>query len=191
MDQETLFTATKWDILKALSSGKKSPMQLAEECSTSLANVSQQLRLLELGGVVSTERISNREKGQPRVLYSLRGNQCFLISTMKDMVEKQSMQLTPQQRATLAVWYYVDKSKQYFAEKALWHIHDHSQHIDGLYYDTHNLTALHFIVVTEKESLKNQLKEITIEKDSIKIAVKYTFKNSSFKPTQSHINLYG
>ena len=88
MEQETLFTASKWDILKILSSGSKSPLQLAKLSNTSVANISQQLRLLEMAGLVQSKRISNRDKGQPRLLYSLAGNHSFLIASTQDFVDK-------------------------------------------------------------------------------------------------------
>ena len=60
MDHETLFTASKWHILKQLETQPRSPLELARICETSIANVSQQLRLLEMAGLVKTKRVSNR-----------------------------------------------------------------------------------------------------------------------------------
>ncbi|MBU0472258.1 MAG: nickel-dependent hydrogenase large subunit, partial [Nanoarchaeota archaeon] len=88
MDQETLFTGSKWDILKLLEQKKMSPIELANASGTSTANISQQLRFLEIAGIVKSERISNRDKGQPRILYSLAGNSSFLISVAPGFVNK-------------------------------------------------------------------------------------------------------
>ena len=71
MDQETLYTAAKWDILQHLADRKLSPIELSRLTGGSLANISQQLRLLDMAGIVQSERVSNRDRGQPRVLYSL------------------------------------------------------------------------------------------------------------------------
>ncbi|HIH23981.1 TPA: helix-turn-helix transcriptional regulator, partial [Candidatus Woesearchaeota archaeon] len=71
MDHETLFTATKWEILKQLETGERSPVELAKAMQSSIANVSQQLRLLEMAGLVTSRRISNRDKDKPRILYSI------------------------------------------------------------------------------------------------------------------------
>jgi predicted transcriptional regulator len=88
MEQETLFTASKWEILKLLESGPLSPIELASLSRTSVANVSQQLRLLEIAGLVTSERVPNRDKGQPRILYSIAGNSCYMISTENKFVDK-------------------------------------------------------------------------------------------------------
>ena len=50
MEQETLFTAAKWEVLKSLAENSKSPIELAEASNTSLSNISQSLRFLELAG---------------------------------------------------------------------------------------------------------------------------------------------
>jgi predicted transcriptional regulator len=90
MEQETLFTSAKWNILKALALEKKSPLELAEIANTSMSNISQSLRFLELANIVKSERISNRDKGQPRVVYSLANDNAYLIITAEGLVEKNS-----------------------------------------------------------------------------------------------------
>ena len=59
MELETLFTEQKWNILKSLSEGKFSPLQLANRSNTTIANISQQLRLLEAAELVKKEKIKN------------------------------------------------------------------------------------------------------------------------------------
>ena len=90
MDQETLFTGSKWDILKLLEGKEMSPIELAKESGTSMANISQQLRFLEMAGIVKSKRISNRDKGQPRIMYSLTGENSFLIMVTPGFVEKKT-----------------------------------------------------------------------------------------------------
>ena len=93
MEHETLFTASKWDILKQLEHGPSSPLELSKVCGTSIANISQQLRLLEMAGLVTSRRISNKAKGKPRILYSLAGNLSYMIATTDDFVDKKVLQL--------------------------------------------------------------------------------------------------
>src|SRR3989339_422447 len=122
MEQETLFTSSKWDILKCLESGKKSPIELAKESNTTVANISQQLRLLELAGFVKSGRIPNREKGMPRIVYSLADNYSYLISSCPGFVGKKFMKLEDYQKITLKIWFIEDKSLQYYIEKFYWSI---------------------------------------------------------------------
>jgi len=118
MEQETLFTASKWEILKLLAEQPFSPIELAARSNTSVANISQQLRLLEMAGLVRSERIPNRDKGQPRVLYSLAGNHSFLIATTNSFAEKKLLKLSVYNKVILRIWFYPKPEFHYFLEKA-------------------------------------------------------------------------
>ncbi len=191
MDQETLFTATKWDILKSLEKGDKSPNQLSAECSTSIANVSQQLRLLELAGLVSVRRIPNRDKGQPRVIYSLRADNSHIIACTPGFVEKKLLELSKTQKTVMKMWLSLDPSKQYFAERAFWNIEENLSGKDSLYYDAKNISAISLILVSEKEHSKKMFQEYQIEKDGVKMQVKFTLKKKEeFEEKNSLIKLY-
>jgi predicted transcriptional regulator len=132
MDHETLFTATKWDILKALEKRPQSPIEIAKLLGSSLANVSQQLRLLEMAGVVTSKRISNRDKDKPRVLYSLNGDLSYLIATSDNFVDKKMLSLTERNKAVLRIWFLDDPQVRYALEKAFWHIEPQLERITKL-----------------------------------------------------------
>ena len=119
MDQSTLFTTSKWDLLQVLSDGEASPIELARKSRTSLANISQQLRLLELAGFVKSRRISNRDKGKPRVVYSLTDEFAFIVVAASRFVEKKFIKLSPPQKATLRCWFYPEASIVPYLESAL------------------------------------------------------------------------
>jgi predicted transcriptional regulator len=132
MDHENLFTATKWDILKALEKSPQSPIEIAKTLSSSLANVSQQLRLLEMAGVVKTKRISNRDKDKPRILYSLAGNLSYLIATSDNFVDKKLLSLSDRNKIILRIWFLDDANLRYALEKVFWQIEPHLDHIEKL-----------------------------------------------------------
>lgn len=132
MDHETLFTATKWDILKTLEKGPQSPIEIAKTLSSSLANISQQLRLLEMAGVVTSKRISNRDKDKPRILYSLAGNLSYLIATSDKFVDKKMLSLSERNKIILRIWFLDDQHLRYALEKAFWQIEPHLDHINAL-----------------------------------------------------------
>ncbi len=132
MDFETLFTATKWELLEQLAQQPLSPLQLAERTSTTLANVSQQLRLLEMAGLVKSERVQNRDKGQPRVLYSLSGDHGYLIAATNEFVEKRLLTLDARRKAILKIWFHEDENLRYLLEKTFWRIEQHLPQIRAL-----------------------------------------------------------
>jgi predicted transcriptional regulator len=98
---ESLFSSTRWDIIKALSESRLSPIELAAKIRTTPANVSQQLRLLELAGLVKSERLSNSVKGKPRIVYFLVGESSFIILASPNFAEKKMLNLTPYHKYVL------------------------------------------------------------------------------------------
>jgi predicted transcriptional regulator len=165
MEQETLFTSSKWDMLKCLESGKKSPLELAKEVNTSIANISQQLRLLELVGFVKSERISNRDKGQPRVIYSLINNFSYLVIASAGFVDKRFMKLDDYQKTILKIWFLEDKDLAYYLEKYFWSVEPLFNKVDFLCvdYEDHKLLKVHYISNASSSDLKKIFKDTIID----------------------------
>jgi len=178
MEQETLFTASKWEILKILSSGSKCPLELAKLSNTSVANISQQLRLLEMAGLVHSKRISNRDKGQPRLLYSLAGNHSFLISSSQDFVEKKFLKLSDYNKIILRIWFLDDPSLHYYLEKAFWQVEQYMNSIDAIFMQPKYEDNINLLVVSEDSGLKKELKKSVI-KNSQSIAKTVLFNIKS------------
>lgn len=132
MELETLFTASKWDILQLLSENNYSPLELSERSNTSLANISQQLKLLEMAGLVTSKRLPNRDKGQPRLKYELKDDQSYLIATANNFVQKKMFKLSPYNKIILQIWFYDDPQIRYVLEKAFWQIEPHLKDIKTL-----------------------------------------------------------
>jgi len=146
MEHETLYTASKWDILKHLEKGPASPLELSKICKTSIANISQQLRLLEMAGLVASERISNRAKGKPRILYSLAGNLSYLIATSGDFVEKKTLHLSEYNKLIMRIWFYEKSELHYTLEKAFWQIEKHFDKVSFLGFDTNRNAPITFYI---------------------------------------------
>jgi predicted transcriptional regulator len=134
MEHETLFTATKWDILKLLEKGPQSPLEISKALGSSLANVSQQLRLLEMAGVVKAKRVANRDKDKPRMLYSLAGDISYLIATSDNFVDKKLLNLTDRNKVILRIWFLENTDLRYALEKAFWQIEPELANITKLTY---------------------------------------------------------
>jgi len=105
MELESLFSSTRWEIISALSDESLSPMELAEKLNTTSANISQQLRLLELAGLVKSEKISNTDKGKPRIIYSLAGDNAYLILASGGFAKKRMLPLTSYHKFMMKVWF--------------------------------------------------------------------------------------
>ena len=60
MDVQDLVTGVRWELLQHIARAPATGAELARMLSTTAANVSQHLKLLELGGLVSKERVNGK-----------------------------------------------------------------------------------------------------------------------------------
>ena len=67
-----LSSEAKWELLRLLAEKPRSPKELAEITHTTIANISQQLRLLETAGIIVGERKRGEGKGKPQTVYKLK-----------------------------------------------------------------------------------------------------------------------
>jgi predicted transcriptional regulator len=161
-----------------LSKSSKSPIELAEESSTSVSNISQSLRFLELAGIVKSERISNRDKGQPRVAYSLASDKAYIIVTSKNFVNKKLVFLDRNKQITLKIWFYDNEALQPFIEKAVQNIEDIIPSAKGIFIDNDS-AELKLILVPRDKAFKKEIKEITITLEGASRKAKYSVADAS------------
>lgn len=173
MDYETLFTSAKWDILKSLVNSKKSPLELAEQAKTSVSNISQSLRFLELAGIVKSERISNRDKGLPRVVYSLASESAYIILTSKANVNKKAIPIDNHKKMLLNIWFYDNETIHAFMEDAVFAIEESLEDISGIFFDKTSLSELKFAIVLNDKVSKKEFKEMSSKHNGLAKKIKY------------------
>lgn len=98
MDIETLLTGTKWEILRLIAKEKLSPSEIAKRLNTTIANISQQIRLLQTAGLVTKERTSAVKAGKPRTLFSIAQDYALVIMFSDGFAEKKLIRLTKEQK---------------------------------------------------------------------------------------------
>lgn len=101
MEVETLLTGTKWEIIQKISSKPASPLELAKELNTTVANISQQLRLLHTAGLIKKEKTRTAMPGKPRVLFSLSDDFAFVSVFSEGFAKKKMIKITKQQKEVL------------------------------------------------------------------------------------------
>lgn len=163
MDQETLFTSSKWEILKVLAKGRNSPLELARETKTSIANISQQMRILELANIVKSERVGNRERGEPRLLYSLTGPLSYIITTTPGFVDKKPLFMTPHHEATMRIWFLKDESTHYYLQKFFWEIEPKLEKIDSIIVKP-EYSKIKIFIISDDNDIKKDVKSRDIRK---------------------------
>lgn len=179
MEMETMFTEQKWNILKCLSEDKYSPLQLADKLETTMANISQQLRLLEATNLVKKEKIRNRDKGKPRTLFSLSEDHAYLISAMDRFADKRLLKVNDHHKTVLRIWFLEDEILQNNVEKVYWKIKPKLSGIDMIAVDEENKEI---IIVSDKKDIVD-----IKENDNIKIKILPTRQKGRIKDKVSMI----
>jgi hypothetical protein len=98
MDFEDLLTKGRWSILKELAKGEKSAAEIARKTNQSIANITQQLVVLEAYGLVRKAKLEHEKQkqakpGKPKTPYAL-NQEIFAFSFLKPgMAEKSVIKL--------------------------------------------------------------------------------------------------
>jgi predicted transcriptional regulator len=152
-----VFTNAKWDIIKDLSLKKLSPIQLAERYKTTPGNIGHQLRLLEAYGLIKKEKVSNRDKGKPRTLFSLSNDYGYIVTATKNFAQKRLLKLSNYHDTILKMWFIEDPRFHYPLEKFYWKIEDHINKINGIAVRISGLSKVEVIILSNKkqELVKN------------------------------------
>ena len=74
MQFDDLISEPRWQLLELIAKSPTSPVKISEKIGTSVAYVSQQLKLLEAAGIIKKERTKAFGKGKPRLIYSISKN---------------------------------------------------------------------------------------------------------------------
>jgi predicted transcriptional regulator len=101
MDLETLLTGTKWEILEILASTPSSPLELSKKLNTTIANISQQLRLLQTANLVKKQKTGSAQPGKPRMIFSLSNNYAFITVLSKGFAKKKLIKISQKQKEVL------------------------------------------------------------------------------------------
>ena len=104
MDAELLFTGTKWNIIECLARKDASPIEIAKSLQTTVANVSMQLRMLDIGGVVTKRRLPNSKAGKPRTLYSLKKDILYIMVASSEFQFRKPFEMNGEKEIILRIW---------------------------------------------------------------------------------------
>jgi len=124
--------------------------------NTTSANISQQLRLLELAGLVKSEKTSNVDKGQPRVVYSLNGNNAYLILAGQKFANKKMMPLTNYHSFMMKSWFLENIEHHKLIPLVYNELEEYLDDIDYVAAESKNNLVI-YIVSNEKESYFSKL----------------------------------
>ena len=115
MEYSAILTDSRWAIIKELSKKELSPSEIAKKTHTSVANISQQIRLLEAYGIVKKKRkISDNKSGKPRTTYGIAKDIVETTIISPTQCERKNFDLNFLQKAILNSWAYLKQGNDDF-----------------------------------------------------------------------------
>lgn len=162
MEFDNFLLEPRWKILEIIANNPSSPVKISEAIGTSVAYVSQQLKLLEAAKIVSRKRTKASDKGQPRIIYSISQDVFHITALMDKFPRKRKMSPTEKQKIVLKIWMIEKESLSYLSEKLFWKIEPRLEDVEDLFI---NIEKNEIILVSKKSSMntivQNFLKEVT------------------------------
>ncbi|MEM4625700.1 MAG: winged helix-turn-helix domain-containing protein, partial [Candidatus Pacearchaeota archaeon] len=116
-----------------LAKEPSSPLEISKRINTSIAYVSQQLRLLEAGGLITKQKTGSSEKGKPRTVFSLSRELLQISVLMNKMPSRKIISLTDYHKLVLRIWQIDDSELHRYIEKFYFWIEEDISEISGIF----------------------------------------------------------
>jgi len=158
MEFEDLLTKSKWSILKELAKGEKSAVEIAKKTNQSIANITQQLQLLEAYNLVKKakqdgkeEKKEKRKPGKPRTPYALSQETVVTSMLKQGLAEKKLLKLKDLgecQRFLLNLFFTLNPENYYYLIKFIC-ITDMLKKADTIAYLKADEKEIEIMIITE------------------------------------------
>jgi predicted transcriptional regulator len=168
LELEPVLTATRWNILKILADKPASPLQISKELKTTIANVSQQLRLLDAYGLVKKERVQGSDKRKPRKLYSIAQDSAYYVTIAEKFAEKHRIKLSKHKNTILKIWSTEKEDWHYYLEKFYWKIESRLNKIRKIGVDVSQPNMTVFIEANDGKEFESIGKSLDIRVHTVK-----------------------
>ena len=171
MDLDSFFTSPRWKILEILAKKPSSPLEISSQLNTSIAYISQQLKLLEAAGLITKEKTGIAEKGKPRTLFSLSNELLYMMLLTKNLTVKKLIHLTDYHKVILRIWLLEDLSLHYYIEKLYWKIEEELSEVKAIFFDNSSGKPK-IIIFSNSKQLKQKIDSFFKE---VKGRLEYSF----------------
>lgn len=183
-DELSEIQGTRWLILRELSVASRTPKELAQKLSMTIANVSQQLKLLEAYGYLRKERADagpgGRKKADRRIMYSLKTRTSMLYTIRPGQIAKQKIKetLLNQLMQNIMLGNF-GKDSQYLL-KLFIDQQVYFELMDSAYYVDSKDNNIHLLIITEYlDEFRSKKPKIDVEIDGQKKSVVFWSHTSS------------
>jgi len=156
MKFDSFLTSPRWEILQILAKKPSSPIELAKELNTTVAYMSQQLKLLDAASLVIKTKTGASQKGKPRSLFRLSEEKLYLVSLTKGFAEKKLVTATSHHKIIFKIWVSVDSSLHYSFEKLYWKLEEEKGDVEGIFIEISS-SYPKMLVISESKKLKTKI----------------------------------
>ena len=131
-----MFATPRWKILETLAMNPSSPVELSKKMKTSVAYVSQQLRLLETAGLLDKVKTGKVEAGKPRSVFSVIKEIAFLTLLVKNTPIKRPIYMTEKSKILLRIWAIENREVVEALEEFYFLIGSNLKDINAIFFDS-------------------------------------------------------
>ena len=154
MEFDSFLGSPRWEILKILSKKPSSPTDIAGSLGTTVAYVSQQLKVLDAAGLISRERTGASERGKPRSVFSLSKDLFYIAALVPGFSDKKLISGKNYRSEIVKLWLSEDDSIHYYLEKLYWKLEENRGEIDGFFIEPSSSKAF---IVSDSKPLKSKI----------------------------------
>jgi predicted transcriptional regulator len=177
MELDNFLASPRWEILQLISNKPSSPVEISEKIGTTVSYISQQLKLLEVSGIVKKQRTGAVEKGKPRTIFSISKDVAYIVALTESFSEKKLISLTENKKAIIKIWLIENQNLHPLLERIFWNLEPLLQDITSVYIDLNRLNPK-VIIIGDKPSIKPFIESIF---KKIKERIDFEFVSSSSK----------
>jgi predicted transcriptional regulator len=158
MDYSSFMNTPRWRILEILAKQPSSPTELALGIETSIAYVSQQLKLLEAANLVAKKRTGRAEKGKARTLFSLNGEMVYFVALINGSPFRKLLHLTEHHKIIMKIWLLENKEIHKIIEKIYLEIEEDIHEIKNISFNTKTSKLL---IVSDSKKVKSKIESLS------------------------------
>ncbi|RJQ17170.1 ArsR family transcriptional regulator [Candidatus Woesearchaeota archaeon] len=148
MDADSLATGSKWVILEEIGKGNNTVSDIAKSLKTSVANISQQLRLLEAYGFIQKERLESNKIGKPKAVYAIKREMINISSLEKNKVQKIKLSPSWFSQTFINILNYATEEDRHYLAQFFFHTNDILEKCDGVALMKSSKDAIELVLFT-------------------------------------------
>lgn len=122
---------TKWNIIKELSQGDKTPTELSKRLKLSLPSIHEQLKALEQKNLIE-KKGQVKGKTRPYAEYSIGNGFIYFMKVLPKETEQRFLPIDENLKLHLRIWSIPQKRYHYYLENFWWRIQDYLEDIETI-----------------------------------------------------------